>query len=126
MYATLRWFAPYERKSSVMGIIRSQANPYTSTPFRVGKRYSDEWHKAHLYNPRNVVPESNMPAFPWLFDAELDGKSTAKKMEMLKLVGVPYTEEDISGAAEAVKGVKEVDALVAYMQQLGTLLTYKR
>ena len=93
---------------------------------RVGKRYSDAWHRAHLYNPRVVVPESNMPEFPWLFDAKLDGELTAKKMEALRLVGVPYTDEDIAGAAEAVNGVVEVDALVAYLQQLGTLLTHKR
>ncbi len=93
---------------------------------RVGKRYSDQWHKAHLYNPRNVVPESNMPAFPWLFDTTLDGKYTAKKMQALKKVGVPYTQEQIDGASEAVQGVTEIDALVAYLQQLGTLLTHKR
>lgn len=93
---------------------------------RVGGRYSDEWHKAHLFNPRNVVPESNMPAFPWLYDNKLDGKYTAKKMEALKAVGVPYTEEQIASAADDVKGVTEMDAIVAYLQQLGTLLTYKR
>ena len=93
---------------------------------RVGKRYSDNWQKAHLYNPRNVVPNSNMPAFPWLFDNKLDGKDTATKMKALRAVGVPYTDEDIAGAEEAVKGVTEVDALVAYLQQLGTLLTHKR
>lgn len=93
---------------------------------RVGGRYSDKWHRAHLYNPRNVVPESNMPAFPWLFDQLLDGKDTAKKMQALRFVGVPYTDQDIQGAEAAVKGVAEVDALVAYLQQLGTLLTYKR
>lgn len=93
---------------------------------RVGKRYSDQWHKAHLYNPRNVIPESNMPSFPWLFDATLDGKYTAKKMEALRKVGVPYTQEQIDGAEQAVKGVTEIDALVAYLQQLGTLLTHKR
>jgi len=93
---------------------------------RVGKRYSDTWHKAHLYNPRNVVPESNMPAFPWLFDNILDGKETATKMKALKLVGVPYTDDDIAGAEAAVVGTTEVDALVVYLQQLGTLLTHKR
>ncbi|WP_439135284.1 cytochrome-c oxidase, cbb3-type subunit II [Pseudomaricurvus sp.] len=93
---------------------------------RVGGRYSDEWHKAHLYNPRNVVPESNMPEFPWLFDNVLDGKDTGKKMAALRSVGVPYTDEDIAGAEEAVKGVTEMDALVAYLQQLGTLLQQKR
>lgn len=93
---------------------------------RVGGRYSDDWHKAHLYNPRNVVPESNMPSFPWLFDNELDGKHTAAKMKALRTVGVPYTDEDIAGAKEAVEGVTEIDALVAYLQQLGILLQQKR
>jgi cytochrome c oxidase cbb3-type subunit II len=93
---------------------------------RVGKRYSDEWQKAHLFNPRNLVPESIMPAFPWLYDQKLDGKNTADKMRALRSVGVPYTEEDITGAGAAVKDITEMDALVAYLQQLGTLLTVKR
>jgi cytochrome c oxidase cbb3-type subunit II len=93
---------------------------------RVGNRYSDEWHKAHLFNPRSVVPQSNMPAFPWLYDNILDGQDTAKKMQALRSVGVPYTDDDIAGASEAVQGVSEMDALVAYLQQLGTLLTFKR
>jgi len=93
---------------------------------RVGKRYSDEWHKAHLFNPRNVVPQSIMPAYPWLYDNVLDGKHTADKMRAQKAVGVPYTEEDFAGAAKAVKGITEMDALVAYLQQLGILLTHKR
>lgn len=93
---------------------------------RVGNRYSDDWQKAHLFNPRSVVPESIMPAFPWLYDNKLDGKHTADKMRALKSVGVPYTEEDIAGAGQAVKGITEMDALVAYLQQLGTLLTEKR
>ncbi len=93
---------------------------------RVGQRYSDEWHKAHLFNPRMVVPTSNMPAFPWLYDRVLDGKHTADKMRALRAVGVPYTDEDIANAAAAVKGTTEMDALVAYLQQLGTLLTHKR
>ncbi|WP_317930755.1 cytochrome-c oxidase, cbb3-type subunit II [Halioxenophilus sp. WMMB6] len=93
---------------------------------RVGGRYSDDWHKAHLYNPRNVVPESNMPAFPWLFDNHLDGKHTGDKMAALRKVGVPYTDDDIAGAKEAVEGVTEIDALVAYLQQLGILLKQKR
>ncbi len=93
---------------------------------RVGARYSDDWHRAHLYNPRDVVPESNMPAFRWLFDAEIDGARTGAKMEALRRVGVPYSDEDIIGAAAAVQGKKEIDALVAYLQQLGTLLQSKR
>ena len=93
---------------------------------RVGKRYSDDWHRAHLFNPRDVVPESNMPSFPWLFENELSGKLTGKKMSSLRTVGVPYTDEDIAGAAAAVQGKKEIDALVAYLQQLGTLLQTRR
>ncbi len=93
---------------------------------RVGQRYSDDWHRAHMYNPRDVVPESNMPAFPWLFDKELSGDLTGKKMASLRAVGVPYTDEDIAGAAAAVEGKKEIDALVAYLQQLGTLLQTRR
>jgi len=93
---------------------------------RVGKRYSDDWQKAHLHNPRSVVPESIMPAFPWLNDNILDGKDTAAKMRAMRSVGVPYTDDDIAGAQKAVKGVSEMDALVAYLQQLGTLLTEKR
>ncbi len=89
---------------------------------RVGGRYSDDWHRAHLYNPRTVVPESNMPAFPWLFTNELDGKHTADKMRALALVGVPYTEDDIARAATDVDGKYEIDAMVAYLQQLGLLL----
>ena len=93
---------------------------------RVGQRYSDDWHRAHMYNPRDVVPESNMPAFPWLFDKEIDGAKTGAKMAGLRKVGVPYTDDDISGAAQAVEGKKEIDALVAYLQQLGTLLQSRR
>lgn len=93
---------------------------------RVGGRYSDQWHRDHLYNPRDVVPESNMPAFPWLFDNELTGEYTAKKMEVLRTLGVPYTDEDIAGAKAAVEGKREIDALVAYLQGLGTALSLKR
>ena len=93
---------------------------------RVGKRYSDEWHRAHMKNPRDVVPESNMPGFPWLFEATLEGSKTGAKMEALRKVGVPYTDEDIAGAQDAVAGKKEIDALVAYLQQLGTLFQVRR
>lgn len=93
---------------------------------RVGQRYSDDWHRAHMYNPRDVVPESNMPSFPWLFDADVNSAKTGAKMEALRTVGVPYTDEDIAGAAAAVDGKKEIDALVAYLQQLGTLLKTRR
>jgi len=89
---------------------------------RVGQRYSDQWHNLHLLDPRSVVPESNMPAFPWLFENSLDGKYTGKKMRALRWVGVPYTDADIEGAAQAVEGLTEAEALVAYLQQLGTVI----
>ncbi|WP_421909998.1 cytochrome-c oxidase, cbb3-type subunit II [Parahaliea mediterranea] len=93
---------------------------------RVGGRYSDDWHRAHLFNPRDVVPESIMPSYPWLFDHTLDGATTGRKMAALRSLGVPYTDEDIAGAADAVAGKTEVDAVVAYLQQLGTLLQMRR
>jgi cytochrome c oxidase cbb3-type subunit 2 len=89
---------------------------------RVGGRYSDEWHRVHLLNPRDVVPESNMPRFPWLQDATVDGALVASKMTALRKIGVPYTDEQIAGAAAAVEGKTELDALVAYLQGLGTNL----
>jgi cytochrome c oxidase cbb3-type subunit 2 len=89
---------------------------------RVGGRYSDDWHRVHLQNPRDVVPESNMPRFPWLADGKIDGALTAKKMKALRMVGVPYTDADIAGAAAAVEGRTELDALIAYLQGLGTNL----
>ncbi len=86
---------------------------------RVGGRYSDAWQKAHLYNPRDVVPESKMPSYPWLFENKLSGKDTAAKMQTLRKLGVPYTDEQISTAREDVQGKTEIDALVAYLQSLG-------
>jgi cytochrome c oxidase cbb3-type subunit 2 len=87
---------------------------------RVGGRYSDEWHRAHLVNPRDVVPESNMPAYDWLAITELDARGTAGKMRALRRVGVPYTDGQIAAAEEAVLGKTEMDALVFYLQGLGT------
>jgi len=89
---------------------------------RVGARYSDEWHRMHLNNPRDVVPESIMPGYPWLLENTLDGELTGKKMEALRMVGVPYADDDIKGAKEGVAGHSEMDAMIAYLQQLGTLL----
>lgn len=89
---------------------------------RVGGRYSDDWHRAHLYNPRDVVPESIMPAYPWLFDNQLDGQDTPDKMRALRRLGVPYSDEQIASATDDVKGQTEITALVAYLQQLGTVL----
>ncbi|MEK1906477.1 MAG: cytochrome-c oxidase, cbb3-type subunit II [Pseudomonas sp.] len=93
---------------------------------RVGGRYSDDWHRAHLYNPRNVVPESKMPAYPWLVENKLDGKDSAAKMQALHTLGVPYSQADIAGARAAVQGKSEMEALVAYLQVLGTSLKNKR
>ena len=87
---------------------------------RVGGRYSDEWHRVHLNNPRDLVPESNMPAYPWLASSTVDGAGMAPRMKALRTVGVPYTDEEIAGAAEAVKGKTELEALIAYLQNLGT------
>ena len=93
---------------------------------RVGGRYSDDWHRAHIINPRDVVPESIMPAYPFLAEATLDGKLTGRKMAALRAVGVPYTDADIENAKATVKGTTELDALVAYLQSLGTVITSKR
>lgn len=89
---------------------------------RVGGRYSDEWHRVHLNNPRDVVPESNMPAYPWLEGNAVSADAVASGMRALRKVGVPYTDAEIAGAAEAVKGKSDLDALVAYLQVLGTNL----
>ena len=86
---------------------------------RVGGRYSDDWHRVHLKNPRDVVPESNMPRFPWLAENKVDGQRIADDMRALSKVGVPYTQAEIDGAAAAVQDKTELDALVAYLQGLG-------
>ncbi len=88
---------------------------------RVGGRYSDDWHKVHLRNPRDVVPESNMPAFTWL-DRPVKSDDIEKKMSALRTVGVPYTDAEIAGARKQLEGVTELDALVAYLQGMGTAL----
>lgn len=88
---------------------------------RVGKRYSDDWHRIHMINPRDVVPESNMPAYPWLMDATIDGEEVVAKMRALQFLGDPYTDEQIAAAADAVDGKTEMDALIAYLQNLGTV-----
>ncbi|MBX3652283.1 MAG: cytochrome-c oxidase, cbb3-type subunit II [Burkholderiales bacterium] len=89
---------------------------------RVGGRYSDDWHRVHLINPRDLVPESNMPAYKFLADTPIDPASVAPKMRALRRLGVPYSDEDIAKAAESVKGRTEMDAMIAYLQGLGTLL----
>ena len=93
---------------------------------RVGKRYSDDWHRVHLIDPRSVVPESNMPGFPWLAENVLSGEDTPAKMRALRTVGVPYTDSDVAGASEAVAGKTEIAALIDYLQQLGTHLKARR
>ncbi|MEJ7931913.1 cytochrome-c oxidase, cbb3-type subunit II [Ramlibacter sp. AN1015] len=89
---------------------------------RVGGKYSDEWHRVHLVNPRDVVPESNMPAYPWLEKKVLDPAEIQPKMRALRMVGVPYTEEEIGKAPADVKGRTEMDALIAYLQGMGLAL----
>jgi cytochrome c oxidase cbb3-type subunit 2 len=87
---------------------------------RVGGRYSDDWHRLHLMDPRALIPESNMPAYPWLAERVVDPELVTAKLKVLKMLGDPYTDEQIAGAAAAVEGRTELDALVAYLQDLGT------
>jgi cytochrome c oxidase cbb3-type subunit 2 len=87
---------------------------------RVGGKYSDEWHRAHLHNPRDVVPESNMPAYPWLEENKVDPAGMAPRMKALRMVGVPYSDAEISASAEDVKDKTELEAVIAYLQVLGT------
>jgi len=93
---------------------------------RVGGRYSDDWQRVHLLNPRDVVPESNMPAYPWLADNKLTGEFTRQKMQTFADFGVPYSDEEIRKAPYEVQGKTELDALVAYLQQLGTVIKGRR
>ena len=87
---------------------------------RVGARYSDEWHRLHLQNPRDLVPESNMPAYPWLLTTKVDDATIGAHMRGLRTVGVPYSDDEIAKAADGVRGKSELDALIAYLQVLGT------
>ena len=94
---------------------------------RVGGRYSDDWHRAHMINPRDVVPESIMPGYPWLQDNELDGNLIQTKMRRLNLVShKPYTEEQIAAAPAVLEGKTEMDAMIAYLQSLGTHIKIRR
>ena len=86
---------------------------------RVGGRYSDQWHQVHMVNPRDVVPESNMPGYPWLAENMVDATLVTTKLERLRMLGEPYSDEDIAGAAAAVEGKTELEALIAYLQGLG-------
>ena len=87
---------------------------------RVGGRYSDDWHRVHMHNPRDVVPESNMPSFPWLSDNLVDGERITDHMRALKRLGDPYSDAELAAAADDVSGKTELDAVVAYLQALGT------
>ena len=89
---------------------------------RVGGKYSDDWHHIHFVNPRDLVPESNMPAYPWLEKDMVDAEALPKHLKALRAVGVPYTDQDIAGATEAVRGKTELQALTAYLQGLGRAL----
>ena len=89
---------------------------------RVGGRYSDEWHRIHFNNPRDVVPESNMPQYPWFEKSKLEGGDIQARMKALRTVGVPYSDEQIAKAPEALKGKTELDAVIAYLQGLGVEL----
>ena len=89
---------------------------------RVGGRYSDDWHRLHLNQPRDVVPESNMPAYPWLAESPADASLIESKLRALRAIGVPYTDDDIAKAKGELKSKTEADALVAYLQGLGTAL----
>ena len=87
---------------------------------RVGGKYSDEWHRIHLNNPRDLVPESNMPAYPWLLAAPLDPAGAAPRMKALRLLGAPYSDDEIAQGGATLQGKTEIDAMVAYLQVLGT------
>jgi cytochrome c oxidase cbb3-type subunit 2 len=93
---------------------------------RVGGRYSDDWHRVHMHNPRDVVPESIMPGYPWLEETPADASHIQKKMEVLRLLGSPYSDEDIANAPQALEGKTELDALIAYLQGLGTAIKIRR
>jgi len=93
---------------------------------RVGERYSDEWHRVHLINPRDVVPESIMPGYPWLAKNPVDASHIRKKMSVLRTLGAPYTDAEIENAPQALAGKTEMDALIAYLQELGTVIRMRR
>lgn len=93
---------------------------------RVGGRYPDEWHRVHMLNPRDLVPESNMPAYPWLDGAPIDPAAVVAKLETLRTLGVPYTDEDLAAAPQAVENRTELEALIAYLQGLGTAIGQRR
>jgi cytochrome c oxidase cbb3-type subunit II len=118
---TLR-YGPYSRAGEFVYDFPFQWGSKRTGPdlHRVGGKYSDEWQRLHLIDPRALVPESNMPAYPWLENARIRPESMAPRMRALQRLGVPYTDEEIAAAADQVRNVTELDALVAYLQVLGT------
>ena len=92
----------------------------------MGGRYSDEWHRVHLMNPRDVVPESIMPGYPWLETTPADASNISKKLEVLRLLGAPYSDEDIANAPQALEGKTEMDAMIAYLQGMGITIKTRR
>jgi cytochrome c oxidase cbb3-type subunit II len=93
---------------------------------RVGGRYSDDWHRVHMHNPRDVVPESIMPGYPWLEETPADASHIQKKMEVLRLLGAPYSDEEIANSPQALEGKTELDAVIAYLQGMGTAIKTRR
>jgi len=93
---------------------------------RVGGRYSDEWHRVHMTNPRDVVPESIMPGYPWLAENAADATHISRKLEVLRMLGAPYTDDQIETAPQALEGKTEMDAIIAYLQNMGTAIKTRR
>jgi len=93
---------------------------------RVGGRYTNDWHRAHLINPRDVVPESVMPSYPWFEENQLNEPAIQEKMEVLRTLGHPYSDDEIAKAPEMIKGKTEMDAIIAYLQVLGTAIKTRR
>jgi cytochrome c oxidase cbb3-type subunit 2 len=93
---------------------------------RVGGRYSDEWHRVHMHNPRDVVPESIMPGYPWLETTPADASTIQRKLEVLRMLGAPYSDEEIANAPQALEGKTELDAMIAYLQGMGTSIKTRR
>ncbi len=93
---------------------------------RVGGRYSDDWHRVHMINPRDVVPESIMPGYPWLADTPADSSDIVKKMSVLRTLGAPYSDEELESAVAQLEGKTELDAMIAYLQRLGTVIKNRR
>ncbi len=131
MCATHKWFAHWNQKSSAMVALTKSLMIFTSSQTcgglnvldadltNLGRKYSDQWHVLHLIDPRQVVPTSIMPAYPWLFEQTLSGNAIGNKMETLRTLGVPYTDQEISDARLQIRGKTKGEALIRYLQSLG-------